>query len=209
MAHPADLPRRIAGDQRMRGNIVGDDRSGGDEAVASQAVSADDGGVRTDRRAAADDGGTEFVFALDIGARIVHVGEDAGRSAENVVPENDALIETYIVLDLAAVPYPDIGPDRHVLADDATAADLRSLENVAEMPDLRSLADFAAVVDPGGFMGEIWSATAVPFRRRRTAGLHRPAGSIEDAQHADPVARIRPGTPSLTQAFEKMRALRL
>src|SRR5437764_11777337 len=101
MAHPPELPRRIAGDQRVRWNVMGDDRPGSDEAIASQPVPADYSGVRTDRRAAANDRRTEFLLALDIRTRIIDIREDAGRPAKNVGPENDALIEAYIILDLA------------------------------------------------------------------------------------------------------------
>src|SRR5690242_2541465 len=107
MAHPADLPGRIADDERMRRNVMGDDRPGGNEAMTSQTMAAENGGVRTDRGAASDDRRSELVLALDIGARVVDVREDAGRAAEHVAAERHTLIDAHIVLDLAAIADPD------------------------------------------------------------------------------------------------------
>ena len=81
------------------------------------------GRVGADRRAAPDEGRAELVLALDLGARIVDVGEHAGRPAEHTLLERDALVEADVVLDLAAVADNDVGADHDVLPDGHVAPD--------------------------------------------------------------------------------------
>ena len=73
------------------------------KAVGADRMAADDGRVGADGRAAADEGRAERVLALDLGTRIVDVGEHAGRPAEHTLLERDALVERDVVLDLAGV----------------------------------------------------------------------------------------------------------
>src|SRR6516162_4676858 len=102
MAHPTDAPCRHAGHHGESRHVVGHHRARGDEGMLAQGMTADNRGVGADRRSALDQCGTELVLALDLSARIVDIGEDAGRAAEDPVLEGDALVDRDIILDPAA-----------------------------------------------------------------------------------------------------------
>src|SRR4051794_9705163 len=99
--------------------------------------------IGTNCGAAPDQGRTEFIFAFDLGARIVDIGEDAGRSAKDAVLQRDPAVDRYVVLDLAAVADTNIGTDHHVLPKRAIAADAGARQNMDKVPDPRPGADLA------------------------------------------------------------------
>ena len=88
----------------------------------------------------------------DLRPRIDHVGEDAARTAKNIVVEHHAFIQADVVLDLAAVADAHLWPDHDVLSDRAVSTDRDVAEHVAEMPDRRTLPDGNLIVDVGAFM---------------------------------------------------------
>jgi hypothetical protein len=60
--------------------------------VLAERVPAHDRRIGADRRSALNPCGAELVFAFDLGARIVDIGEDARRAAGYAVFERDALV---------------------------------------------------------------------------------------------------------------------
>jgi hypothetical protein len=97
---------------------------------------------------------TEFVFPRNIGARIVHVREDAAGPAKHVVGEFDAIIDRDVVLDLAIVPDPDARTDHDVLPDRAILTDRGASKNMTKMPNPGAAADRGAIVDIARFMNQ-------------------------------------------------------
>ena len=99
----------------------------------------------------------KLALALDFGARIVDVGEDAGRSTEHAILKCHALVDRDIVLNLAMSADRHIRADDDVLADHAVRTDLDRAKNVAEMPDRRVVADFDAIIDVDRLMNaSVW-----------------------------------------------------
>src|SRR5437899_2269348 len=84
LAHPSDPPSWHTDHERIRLDVGRDDRAGADEAVLVQRDAAEDGGVGTDRAAAAHKRRLVLVFAGDVAARIDAVGEHARRTTEYV-----------------------------------------------------------------------------------------------------------------------------
>ena len=83
------------------------------------------------------------------------IGKDAGRAAEHIVLQLHALVEGNIVLYFAAVADPYMIADIDVLPQRAALSDARAALEVAEMPDLRALADLHILVDVGAFVDKI------------------------------------------------------
>src|SRR5205085_11989325 len=113
-------------------------------------------------------------LALDLRPGVVDVGKDAGWPAEHAILEGNPFIDADVVLDLAAIADGHARADHHVLADDAVAPDLRPLQHMAEVPDLRAGAYPNTVVDIGGLVYEIWSCPRYPLRRPLPAKLGEP-----------------------------------
>src|SRR6202008_163026 len=100
-----------------------------------------------DGRAALDQSRAELVFALDLGAWVVDVGEHRGGPAEHSVFQGHAFVDRDIVLDLAAVADRYVRAGHDILAERAISPDAGARQDVCEMPDACPLADFAGLVD--------------------------------------------------------------
>ena len=87
-------------------------------------------------------------------SRRIHIGKYAGRAAENVVLQFNALVHRDVILDAHTVPYPDIVPDIDILSQRTVPADDGTLLNMTKMPNLRSFADAYAIVDISTFVNE-------------------------------------------------------
>ncbi len=70
-----------------------------------------------------DQGRTDLVHFYDFRARVVDVGKDHGRAAENTVLEGDAFEDRYVVLDFTLVSDGHVRSDDYVLADVAVFSD--------------------------------------------------------------------------------------
>ena len=129
-------------------------RSGRDETICAECMSADDRRIGTDAGSAFYQSLAEFFFAAYEGAGIVDVREHTGRTAENIGFQFDAFVECNIVLDLTAVANYDRRPDHHVLAERAILADYDAREDVDEMPYLGRGTDLDVVVNVSAFVDE-------------------------------------------------------
>src|SRR5690606_25994675 len=92
-------------------DIGGDDGAGTDHRVLADRDAAQDRRVGTDRGPLAHEGARELVLALDVGTRVLDVGEHAGRTEEHVVLERDAVVDRHVVLDATAVTDPDLADE--------------------------------------------------------------------------------------------------
>jgi len=151
-ADPADTTRRHADHQSMIGNIFCNDGTCTDGAIASECISADDRGVGADRGATSHQGRSILIFALDFGAGRQDIGEDAGRATEHALLERHALVNADIVLDFTVVANFNVRPHHDILPQGAVAADPGARKDVAEVPNSRAFADFAALINIGALM---------------------------------------------------------
>src|SRR5262249_40042939 len=135
LAHPSNPSSRNANHQPERGNVRRYYCPGTDERVFADRHSADDGRVGSDARSAPDQRGRVFALPGDVTAGVEHVGEDAGRSAEDIVFQRHAFVDRDVVLDLHVVADPGPGHDDDVLAEVAAFTDLRPGHDVDEVPD--------------------------------------------------------------------------
>ena len=102
-------------------------------------MSADNGCIGAHRRAAADGCPPEFVLPVHIGSRIIDIGENATRAAEDIVGEFHPLENRDVVLNLATTSDADARTDHHVLANGTIFTDRRPAENMAKVPDFGAL----------------------------------------------------------------------
>jgi hypothetical protein len=98
--YPAYLAGGIAYHKGVGGYIFRNDRTGPDEAVLAEGMSAYDGGVSSYGGAATDDCLAVLILAADGRTGIDNVGEHHGRAQEDIVLAAYAGIDGYIVLDL-------------------------------------------------------------------------------------------------------------
>ena len=142
------LAGRIAHHNRMVRNILCHDAAGRDKRVFSNAVTADDGGVRADAGALPNGRvGIKSRASLGVFApRALHVGKHHGGSAENIVAQFHALINGYVILNFAKAA--DFYSRRHkyVLPDGAVFADFGAAADVTEMPHFCTVSNFRAVI---------------------------------------------------------------
>lgn len=148
-AHPADLTCRHANHQRVGRHVAVDDGAGADEGILSHNAAADDGAIGAQSRTALDQGVAIFVLARDGAARVIDVGEDHARAAENVVFQRDVVVHRDVVLHLDVVADDDLVADEHVLAKGAITADDCLAADMNPMPNAGVLADLGAFIDDG------------------------------------------------------------
>ena len=139
----------------MVGDILRDHGAGSDEGVFTDGVAADDGAVCPKGSAFLDKDRSDLVHLGDFSTRIVDIGKDHGRTAEDAIFEGHAFVDTDIVLDLALIADSDVGTDHAVLAEVAVLADLGTGENMGKVPDFRSFADGDVIVDDGRRVDEV------------------------------------------------------
>ena len=120
--------------------------------IAADGIAADDGRIGADRRPAPDQGGREFILALDKGARRQNVGEDHGGAKEDLILDRHAGVDGNVILNFDALTQVYVGADHDVLAQHAVFADHTAAKDMAKMPNLAVIADGHAVVDQGGRM---------------------------------------------------------
>src|SRR5438552_2824219 len=139
-ADPADELRRHAGDEGMRGDILGNDGAGGDHRVPADRDAADNSRVRSDRRAVLDFRRHDLPVRTH-GARIDIVRETDVRAYEDPIPDGHAAVYCGEVLDFAVVSNHDRCVDVDIFPDVAALAHARSLPNLGPVPHRRPLAN--------------------------------------------------------------------
>ena len=174
-AHPPDLPGRHAGHEREIGHVARNHGPGGDKGEHAYRHATDDGAIRAKRRAFPDTGIAVFGLALDEGTRVVDIGKDHRRAAENALFQNYVVIDGHIVLYLAVVADFCVVPDEAILPQRDIPADFRACADMRKMPDAAALADLRAVVDDGGRMDADGHQANLPIKGcivpRRVSGV--------------------------------------
>jgi hypothetical protein len=171
LAHPTDLPARIADDERKVGDVADDNRSGAYEAILTQRVPTNNCRVGANGRPAVHQGRKELMLALDLGARVDDVCEHARGTAKNSVRQCHARVDADIVLDLASVSNRNARSNHDILANDAALANLDVTQDMAEMPNAGAITDGDGFVDIGAFVNQHIRKTrmhvVMPVHRRK------------------------------------------
>src|SRR5690606_15810440 len=134
-------------------------------AVFPEHIATDDRSVCTYRRPAAYLRSAESANAFDLGPGLEHIGEDAGVATEYDRPQLDAFIQLYRGLYLAVVAHGHIRTGHDVLPDRRISSNARAGQDVAEMPNLGSLAQLHILIQIGTFVHKGLArhpATALP-----------------------------------------------
>jgi len=87
----------------MIGYVFRHDGAGADKRVLADGVAADDGAVGAECCALFDKSGADLVHFPDFCPRVVYVGKDHGRAAEDAVFQCNAFIDADVVLYLTFV----------------------------------------------------------------------------------------------------------
>ena len=101
--HPPYPSGRIAYHESEGSHGVRNDTAGADEGIFTNLIATDNSDISTDRRTAAHHRRAIFTLAGDERAGINDVGEDSRWADEDIILEGHAIINRYIVLDLAAI----------------------------------------------------------------------------------------------------------
>src|SRR5215470_2448289 len=137
-------------------------------------------------------------------ARSENVGENHGRTAEDIVFQLDAGVHGDIVLNLYVVADANTACDVNILAKIASLTDLAIRHDVRKMPDFCSVADGARLIE---------NRRRVDVVCRRGRGLQwdwlavlaqRFAGCVQNLQHAETVYAVRVWRFAGSNAVEKM-----
>ena len=133
--------RGVADHQGVVGDILGNYSAGTDEGVLADGVAANNGAVGAECCAFFYERGTDLVHFSDFRSRVVDVGKNHRRAAEDAAFQGDTFIDADVVLDLAFVADDCVGANDDVLADVAVFTDVGAGEDVGKMPNSRSLTD--------------------------------------------------------------------
>ena len=117
-------------------------------------MTADDGGVCADCRAATNQGSAVFALSRDGAARIVYVRKDHAWSAENIVLQSHCIVHRYVVLDSDVVADSDVISDEDVLTENAFSSDLCTSTDVHPMPNARAGANTCSGIDHSGVVDD-------------------------------------------------------
>src|SRR5438034_2307732 len=139
-ADPADDLRRHAGDEGMRGDIFGDDGTGGDHRVPADRDAAENCRVASDRCAVLDFRRHDLPVRAH-GARIDIVSKTDVGADKDPIPDGHAAVYCGEVLDFAVVSNDDRRVDVDIFPDVAALAHARSLPNLGPVPHYRPFTD--------------------------------------------------------------------
>ncbi len=154
-ANFADYFARIADYQRMRRNIVDDDRACADQGIWADRRAADDGNIGADGGAAHYTGGQECIaIPADERARTKIVREYGIGSDEYAVFQSDKIPESNAVFNRTVRADRNFIFDENIFAQITIRADLTAGQNVGEGPDSGACADLLAFAN-GLFVDKI------------------------------------------------------
>ena len=198
-AHPAGDAARVADDQRVVGHVAGDDGAGADERVPADRVTAQTM-VQFAPSVAPRLTSVRRYSSLrdDVAPRVDDVGEHHRRPAEHVVLERRRRCRSTRCSGSSRCRRSTTpGDDDDVLADVAARADARRpVITWREVPDLRAVADRAAVVDVRriGGRSKRWRTSSPgtePGMRHRRDGAVTVGAAGSDAPARSTAARRR------------------
>lgn len=125
--------------------------------MLAQGVATDDGGVGTDGCSTLDQR-RHPELGSTLGkesARGEVVGKNTGGTTKNALLQGYPAVDRNIVLELAVVADDDIAAYEAVLPDHAPLAEIGTARDMAEVPDLRAIADGYVSVNNTGRVNEV------------------------------------------------------
>jgi len=149
-AHPPNLPRRVAHDERKRWHITCDDGASPDEGMRTDVHAANDGAVRAE-------GCSLFYERLGIVRSSIHsrpwvenICEHHGWSTKHIVRQADAIVDGHIVLhfDVASNHY--VIAHEYILSEGTGLSYLGAVAYMHPMPDAAALTKVSAIFDNSG-----------------------------------------------------------
>ncbi len=152
LTHPADLPGRHSGHQRIIPHVFVDHRTGSNKRVATEGYTADDGAIGPQCRTLLDQSIPILFFPGDRGAGIVHIGKHHARSAKYIVFQRHIVVDRHVVLNLDVIANPDPVTHEHILPERTGLSYLRPAADVYPVPDAGAVPDLCTRVDDGGFV---------------------------------------------------------
>jgi hypothetical protein len=135
LADPTDTPGRVTRYHGVCRHIPDNYRTCTHQRVGADFHATDDGGISPDRTSFSQESRPEFVLAFNEAPGVGHVGEDHGRTEENIIFHPYTVVQGNVVLDFYAMADIDIIVDEHILAKLASAPDYGTWHDVTEMPD--------------------------------------------------------------------------
>lgn len=148
-AHPADLTGGHADHEGVGFDVFVDHGACAHKGIFANGDAADHGAVGAQGGAFFDQCVAVFVFALDQGAGVVHVGEHHAGAAKDALFQGDVVVHADVVLYFAAVANGDLVADKDVLAKGHALADFCAAADVDEVPDAGAFADLGTFVNDG------------------------------------------------------------
>ena len=127
-------------------------RAGGDKGVFANRHAANDRTIRFQRRAAPHHRLPVLILARHRRPRIIDIGEDHARPAEDVVLDLHGIVNGDVVLHLDVVADGHVIADEDVLAEGTAFPDPGPGANVGEVPDAAAVADLSALIDDRRWM---------------------------------------------------------
>jgi hypothetical protein len=115
LANPAHLAGWHANHEGIGFDVFVDHCSSANKCIFTNDDSAHHGAVGTQSGPFFNEGTKVFVFALDEGAGVEHVGKDHAGAAEDALFERDVVVHADVILHFAAVANCDLVADEHVL----------------------------------------------------------------------------------------------
>ena len=107
-AHPSMLTSGHTEHEGIVGDIPAYHSAGTDEGVATDRPTADDCGIGTDGGTAPDERALVQRMAVDLGAGVDDIGEDTGRTQEDIILDDDTGVDGNVVLYLDVAANDDI-----------------------------------------------------------------------------------------------------
>ena len=147
--HPADLAGGHANHEGVGFDVFVDYSPCAHKGVFTDGDATDDGAVGPERGAFFDESVAVFVFALNQGAGVVHVGEDHAGATEHAFFERDVVVHADVVLNFAPVADGDLVAHEHVLAEGHALAYFCAATHMDKVPDAGAFAYLGALVDDG------------------------------------------------------------
>lgn len=148
-AHPADLAGGHADHEGVGFHVFVDHGTCAHKGVFTNGDAADHGAVGAQGCAFFDQGVVVFVFALNQGAGVVHVGEHHAGAAEDALFQRDVVVHADVVLHFAAVANGDLVAHKDVLAEGHALADFCAAADVHKVPHAGTVANLCAFVNDG------------------------------------------------------------
>jgi len=147
--HPADLACRHANHQGVGFDVFVDYGPCAHKGVFTNGDATDYRAVGAKGGTFLDQGVSVFVFTLNQGAGVVHIGKDHAGAAEHAFFERDVVVHAHIVLHFTAIANGDLVANEHVLAEGHAFADFCAATHMDKVPDAGAFADLCALVDDG------------------------------------------------------------